>query len=146
MISSYTANLAAFLTVERMKLPIESAEDLSKQHEIKYGCYHGGATYDFFKGSKLSPYKQMWETMSKDATNFVKVGAEGVRRVKAEKYAYLMESPSLDYEITKDCELTQIGGLLDSKGFGIATPQSELSLFGYKKYNSGLSKKTISKS
>jgi len=28
MISSYTANLAAFLTVERMESPIESAEDL----------------------------------------------------------------------------------------------------------------------
>ena len=31
MISSYTANLAAFLTVERMESPIESAEDLAKQ-------------------------------------------------------------------------------------------------------------------
>ena len=29
--SSYTANLAAFLTVERMESPIESAEDLAKQ-------------------------------------------------------------------------------------------------------------------
>lgn len=29
-ISSYTANLAAFLTVERMDSPIESAEDLAK--------------------------------------------------------------------------------------------------------------------
>ena len=31
IISSYTANLAAFLTVERMITPIENAEDLSKQ-------------------------------------------------------------------------------------------------------------------
>ena len=30
MISSYAANLAAFLTVERMESPIESAEDLAK--------------------------------------------------------------------------------------------------------------------
>ena len=30
MISSYTANLAAFLTVERMESPIESAEDLAR--------------------------------------------------------------------------------------------------------------------
>ena len=34
MISSYTANLAAFLTVERMESPIESAEDLAKQTNI----------------------------------------------------------------------------------------------------------------
>nr|CAH7752042.1 unnamed protein product [Callosobruchus chinensis] len=42
MISSYTANLAAFLTVERMDSPIESAEDLAKQTKIKYGAYKGG--------------------------------------------------------------------------------------------------------
>ena len=126
MISSYTANLAAFLTVERMKLPIESAEDLSKQTEIKYGCYYGGATYNFFKDSKLPIYKRMWEFMSQDPSNFVKKGSAGIERVKKEKYAYLMESPSLEYTIYRDCLLTQIGSLLDSKGFGIATPQSEL--------------------
>ncbi|XP_055333034.1 glutamate receptor ionotropic, kainate 2-like [Paramacrobiotus metropolitanus] len=124
MISSYTANLAAFLTVERMKLPIESADDLSKQNLIRYGCYHGGATYNFFKDSKLPVYKRMWDAMSADPSNFVKKGAAGVARVKNDKYAYLMESPSLEYEMSKDCDLTQIGNLLDSKGFGIATPQN----------------------
>ena len=47
--SSYTANLAAFLTVERMESPIESAEDLAKQTKIKYGTYHSGSTNAFFK-------------------------------------------------------------------------------------------------
>ena len=37
IVSSYTANLAAFLTVQRMKSNIESVEDLAKQSEIKYG-------------------------------------------------------------------------------------------------------------
>lgn len=49
MISSYTANLAAFLTVERMDSPIESAEDLSKQTRIKYGALKGGSTAAFFR-------------------------------------------------------------------------------------------------
>lgn len=49
MISSYTANLAAFLTVERMVSPIESAEDLAKQTVIKYGAMAGGSTAAFFR-------------------------------------------------------------------------------------------------
>jgi len=49
IISSYTANLAAFLTVERMQSPIESAEDLAKQTEIKYGMVDSGTTREFFK-------------------------------------------------------------------------------------------------
>ena len=53
MISSYTANLAAFLTVERMESPIESAEDLAKQTKIKYGCLESGSTRAFFRVKAL---------------------------------------------------------------------------------------------
>jgi hypothetical protein len=49
MISSYTANLAAFLTTKRLKSPIEDVEALSKQSEIKYGCLNGGSTKQFFR-------------------------------------------------------------------------------------------------
>lgn len=49
LISSYTANLAAFLTMERLKAPIENVETLSRQTEIKYGTVKGGATENFFR-------------------------------------------------------------------------------------------------
>lgn len=49
LISSYTANLAAFLTVERMLTPINSADDLVKQYEILYGTRINGSTMDFFE-------------------------------------------------------------------------------------------------
>lgn len=53
LISSYTANLAAFLTVERMVSPIESAEQLSRQTEIQYGALEGGSTKEFFRVIKF---------------------------------------------------------------------------------------------
>ena len=34
-------------------------------------------------------------------------------------YAFLGESAMLDYLVQRNCNLTQIGGLLDSKGYGI---------------------------
>lgn len=49
IISSYTANLAAFLTVERMMTPIEDVEDLAEQNEIVYGTLAGGSTMSFFR-------------------------------------------------------------------------------------------------
>ena len=49
IISSYTANLAAFLTAERMVLTIESAEDLAKQTTIQYGTVESGTTKEFFR-------------------------------------------------------------------------------------------------
>ena len=37
-------------------------------------------------------------------------------------YAFLMESTTIEYNIERECDTTQIGGLLDSKGYGIALP------------------------
>ena len=54
LVSSYTANLAAFVTVERLKTPIENAEILSRQTEVKYGPVKGGSTENFFKVLSLS--------------------------------------------------------------------------------------------
>lgn len=125
MISSYTANLAAFLTVERMDSPIESAEDLAKQTKIKYGALRGGSTASFFRDSNFSTYQRMWSFMdSAKSTVFTSSNKEGVDRVIKGKgsYAFLMESTSIEYVIETNCELTQVGGLLDSKGYGIAMP------------------------
>lgn len=51
LISSYTANLAAFLTIERMVTPINSPEDLASQTEVQYGTLAHGSTWDFFRVS-----------------------------------------------------------------------------------------------
>ena len=49
LISSYTANLAAFLTVEKTITPIESVEDLAAQTKISYGMLDSGSTMTFFR-------------------------------------------------------------------------------------------------
>lgn len=54
IISSYTANLAAFLTVQRMEVPVESADDLADQTNIEYGTIHAGSTMTFFQVGPLS--------------------------------------------------------------------------------------------
>jgi len=63
IISSYTANLAAFLTVETLERPISSAEDLEKQNVIKYGAVNGGSTAKFFQTSYNEVYLRMGEYM-----------------------------------------------------------------------------------
>ncbi|XP_061929625.1 glutamate receptor ionotropic, kainate 2 isoform X1 [Apis cerana] len=123
IISSYTANLAAFLTVERMITPIENAEDLASQTDIAYGTLDSGSTMTFFRDSMIETYKKMWRFMeNKKPSVFVPTYEEGIQRVLQGDYAFLMESTMLDYIVQRDCNLTQIGGLLDSKGYGIATP------------------------
>ncbi|XP_029370779.1 glutamate receptor ionotropic, kainate 5-like [Echeneis naucrates] len=123
IISSYTANLAAFLTVQRMEVPIESPDDLADQTNIQYGTIHGGSTMTFFMNSRYQTYQRMWNYMySKQPSVFVKSTEEGIARVINSKYAFLMESTMNEYYRSLNCNLTQIGGLLDTKGYGIGMP------------------------
>ena len=151
VIASYTANLAAFLTVETLEKPISSAEDLERQDVIKYGVVNGGSTAKFFQTSANPVYQRMGEFMNSKWPNsntsktsvqvfldnsvihlntkldifiktdnpdvFVGSNDEGIDRVVAAngKYAFFMESSSIQYIIERNCDVTQIGGTLDTK-------------------------------
>lgn len=69
-------------------------------------------------------YQVMKET---EPTVFTKDNDEGKDRVLKSRrmYAFFMESTSIEYMTNKDCRLTRVGGLLDSKGYGIAMPVSK---------------------
>ncbi|CAF1315137.1 unnamed protein product [Didymodactylos carnosus] len=108
---------AAFLTVQRMQTPIEHAEDLARQTEIAYGVQRGGSTENFFRESKLATYERMWTFISGNYERVtVPSSLAGIEKVKKENYAFLIESTTSEYNIMRDCNLTSIGGLLDSKG------------------------------
>ncbi len=80
--------------------------------------------YFFSRDAKMETYQKMWRYMeSNEGKTFVSSYEEGVRRVLQGDYAFLCESTMLDYLIQRNCNLTQIGGLLDDKGYGIATPK-----------------------
>lgn len=67
----------------------------------------------------------MWASMeSANPSVFCETNEKGVERVQhsKHKYAFFMESSSIEYQIKLDCDLTQIGNLLDSKFYGIALP------------------------
>lgn len=120
MISSYTANLAAFLTVEKIVYPIENAKDLSEQTEIKYGCVESGSTRTFFQGSQIEIYKKIYKFME-DHKTYVRSNEDGKERVEQGNFAFFMESTSIEYITERNCNQTQIGSPLDSKNYGIAT-------------------------
>lgn len=74
----------------------------------------------------METFQRMWRFMeSRRPSVFVSTYEEGIRRVLEGNYAFLMESSVIEYIVQQNCNLTQIGGLLDSKSYGIATPIGE---------------------
>ncbi|CAF0901674.1 unnamed protein product [Adineta ricciae] len=121
MIASYTANLAAFLTTKRLKSPIDDIEALAKQTDIKYGALKGGSTEQFFRSSKIPTYERMWYYMSSRPEVFPETTEEGIEWVKKRNYAFLLESATNEYNVQRNCDLMQVGGLIESKSYGIGT-------------------------
>ncbi|KAG4072084.1 hypothetical protein HA402_015583 [Bradysia odoriphaga] len=126
MVSSYTANLAAFLTVENKESAIKDVEDLKDCHlpevecPVEFGAKKTGSTINFFKESDHETYKNMHTYMMTHPELLTDDNNQGLERAKTGKYAFLMESSSIEYFIERNCDLTQVGTPLDEKGYGIA--------------------------
>lgn len=60
-------------------------------------------------------------------TVFTRTNDEGRDRVQKSKgkYAFFMESTTIEYFTQRHCDLKMVGSKLDSKDYGIAMPKSE---------------------
>lgn len=84
----------------------------------------------FLQDAKIATYQRMWQFMESNNRSstpnnpgpYTKSSMEGVKRVQDSKglYAFLMESSTIEFFTERKCDLTQIGGMIDSKGYGIA--------------------------
>jgi len=70
MLATFTANLAAFLTVERMQTPVQSLQQLARQSRINYTCVLNSDTYKFFENMALAETKLflMWKELTLNST------------------------------------------------------------------------------
>ncbi len=59
---------------------------------------------------------------------------EGKERVlkSKRKYAFLMESTQIEYLVAQNSDLIQVGGQLDSKGYGIGLQMSKLKILQFR--------------
>ncbi|CAG4929969.1 unnamed protein product [Colias eurytheme] len=118
IVASYVGTLVAFLTVEKNVLPFSNVVELYEHKSISYGAKTNGSTKQFFKESTNPVYQKMYQKMYSKGW-LVPDNDVGVELVEKTNYALFMESTSIEYTIERHCDLLQVGGLLDSKSYGI---------------------------
>ncbi|ELU00163.1 hypothetical protein CAPTEDRAFT_169825 [Capitella teleta] len=125
IISSYTANLAAFLTVSKFHSNIKSVTDLLDQSEVSYGTVTHSEVANFFENSKLHQFQQMWQIMSTlRSGGMAKNAAQGFAKVDADKnYAFLFDAPVIQHKVFTDCNVLEVGKPFDARSYGIAVPR-----------------------
>ncbi|XP_065844831.1 glutamate receptor 4-like [Oscarella lobularis] len=126
ILSTYTANLAAFLTYQGLKLDIESIDQLALQSEVAYGTVRNTSVEHFFYHSNVEIYRSVGTHFRKFDAHMVDTTMEGILRVKngTEPYAFIWDSPILNYHVNQPpCNSRLVGRVFNRRGYGIALPK-----------------------
>ena len=128
VLSSYTANFAALLTVSSVEVPsIHSLRDLSAQTRVRYGTVRNSHVSSFLERSRIHQFQSLWHTMSSSLpTPMVNEPSVGFQRAKTSadgSYAFIWDSSVVREKVNEDCELLEIVEQIDLKSYAIAVPQ-----------------------
>ncbi|KAI4460982.1 ionotropic glutamate receptor [Holotrichia oblita] len=118
IVASYTANLAAFLVLERPKTKLTGINDARLRNTME------NLTCATVKGSAVDMYfrrqvelSNMYRTM--EANNY-NTAEDAIHDVKIGKLmAFIWDSSRLEFEAAQDCELVTAGELFGRSGYGI---------------------------
>ena len=82
--ATFAANLAAFLTVERMETQVAGLEELSQQSKINYTVVEGSSYYEYFKNqaSAEKDLYEKWKDMTLSRLVNPKTGKKGWKAPK----------------------------------------------------------------
>ena len=96
LISSYTANLAAFLTVQQIYPPISHVTELADQSKIKYGTVRNSGIMSFFQRTQIEPFTKMWTQMSEIMPDvLVNSTEDGLKKVRVVSNVLLHSSKTV---------------------------------------------------
>ncbi|OXA63208.1 Glutamate receptor ionotropic, kainate 2 [Folsomia candida] len=153
MLATFTANLAAFLTVERMQSPIRNLEHLAAQSSVKYSVVNVSTAMTFFKNMANAEeiLYQMWRNLTLTAPSsareyvvweypiremYIHIHSviqsatpvlnmsEGFSRVLSDDYfAFIHDAAQTKYEVFRNCNLTLIGEPFAEAPYALAVAQ-----------------------
>ena len=128
IVVTYTANLAAFLTVQNADNPIQNVDQLAAQTAIPYGTVRDSAVATFFQQSTVSVYAEMGRYMSSAGESMVPTSMRGVNRARGVvgdgSYVFIWDSPVLQYYASRaPCTTQLLGRVFSMKQYVIAFPK-----------------------
>ncbi|XP_046574773.1 glutamate receptor ionotropic, NMDA 1-like isoform X1 [Haliotis rubra] len=118
IVASYTANLAAFLVLDRPEASISGIDDprlRNPNENFRYATVKGSAVEMYFK--RQVELSTMYRTMENINYATAKEAIDDVR--DGDLQAFIWDSPRLEYEAARDCDLVTAGELFGRSGLGI---------------------------
>ncbi|XP_057314813.1 glutamate receptor ionotropic, NMDA 1-like [Hydractinia symbiolongicarpus] len=122
IVASYTANLAAFLVLDRPKPVVSGVDDPSLRNPsdgFKYATVANSSVDAYFR--RQVELSSMYTFMEKYN---VETEQQGIDMVKSgDLKAFIWDSPVLFHETSQDCDVSTVGDLFGRSGYGIGMPK-----------------------
>lgn len=118
IVASYTANLAAFLVLERPKTKLTGINDArlrNTMENLTCATVRGSAVDMYFR--RQVELSNMYRTMESNNYATAETAIEDVKKGKL--MAFIWDSSRLEFEAAQDCELVTAGELFGRSGYGI---------------------------
>ncbi|XP_066297154.1 glutamate receptor ionotropic, delta-2-like isoform X2 [Branchiostoma lanceolatum] len=128
VVNTYTANLAASLTVKSLQTSINSPGDLIGQTEVGYGIFKDSAFQSFLEHQDglETLYGKLWQEIQMQEHGLQQGLHEAVDRVRQGDYIFLHDGPFVEYEVLHDeansCELMMVGNTFLHRSYAIGLP------------------------
>ena len=121
ILSMYTANLTAFMTLDKIGITVSSAKELLAQNKRKYewGIIKGSFVESLFKNNIDPDYKKLVERAVK-----LKSDEEGKMRVKEGRFVFIDETPLLQYHLLDGCTIFPIGLEIQPFDYAFGLPKN----------------------
>ena len=127
IISTYTANLAAFLTTNSFITDINSLDDLASQTETQYGTVRDSSIVEFLKTSLHPVHQRMYRFINASDDALVDTADEAIRRVKYQtkgNFIFIWDEPILEYAASHPpCKSHVIGKRFNTQTYALAMPK-----------------------
>ncbi|TNN11154.1 Glutamate [NMDA] receptor subunit 1 [Schistosoma japonicum] len=118
IVASYTANLAAFLVLDRPEASISGIDDVrlrNPQKDFLFATIRGSPVEMYFK--RQVEFATMYRVM--ETNNYDSV-EEAIQAIKSGSLkAFIWDSARLNYEVSIDCELITAGEVFGRNSYGL---------------------------
>ncbi|XP_033752870.1 glutamate receptor 4-like [Pecten maximus] len=121
-VSTYTANMAAFLTTTNLEQPVTSLEQLAERSDIECGTIDKSATMKFLQDGSKPVYKEIWEKIRESEYGLVENSSVGRQRVEQGHYAFIFDYLINLYSEKNYCETKMVGIPVRLQEHGIVLP------------------------
>ncbi|KAK7486433.1 hypothetical protein BaRGS_00022357 [Batillaria attramentaria] len=119
-VSTYTANMAAFLTTKNLGKSIDSFEALAADDSLACGTVANSATMNFLSQGTKPVFQRLWDKAK--GNGLVADASEGRRRVEGGGYAFIFDYLINSYSEMKYCKTKAVAAPILIQEHGIGMP------------------------